>query len=142
MAGGSGVEARFEGYAEIPLVQLRQGRRFLRRGDSLLALERRSGNPQLLHLVDECSALQAKFCGRSFWAADDPTDFPQGLQNQSALRLLQSSGRRRNPNTRNPCRWQRIGKHAIFRKNYGTFNKVLELADVPGPQVGVECTHR
>src|SRR3982074_1652797 len=77
-----------------------------RRWDPLLALERRSGDSQLLHLVDERSALQAKFCGRAVGASDYPTDFLQSVQNQSALRCLESSCRRKGNNTLAACRWQ------------------------------------
>src|SRR5216684_3496930 len=76
-------------------------------------LETRPGNPQLLHLVDQRRALQAKFGGCPFRAPDHPTDSFKRVQNQSAFRVPQSSCSRRDEDTLSPCLRQRIGKHAI-----------------------------
>src|SRR5229473_378195 len=46
-------------------------------------LWRRAENPQLMHFVDQRSALQAKFGGRAFRAADHPTDYNKSRQNVS-----------------------------------------------------------
>jgi hypothetical protein len=84
----------------------------------LTALQNRSGNPQLLHLVDQCSALQAKFGGSAFPTADHPPHAFEHVQNQSPLVVLQSrdrcsSGSGSDGNTPTPRRWQRIRKHTI-----------------------------
>src|SRR5882724_8027566 len=67
----------------------------------LVAKERRPENPQLLHFVDERSALQAKSGGGTLWSADHPTDSFKRLQNQRPLCVPQSScrGRGRGPDT-------------------------------------------
>ncbi len=59
-----------------PTLLLRQPFRRLRRSphNILVALQTRPGNPQLMHLVDQRSALQAKFGGCSLRAANHPTD--------------------------------------------------------------------
>jgi len=54
----------------------------------VITFEIRSGNTQLLHFVDERSALQAKFGSGTFWAADHPADSLKRAQNQIALGIL------------------------------------------------------
>jgi hypothetical protein len=44
-----------------------------------------TGKSQLLHLVDQSGALQSKFRGGAFRAADDPTNFFERAQNQGAF---------------------------------------------------------
>src|SRR6266852_1396414 len=72
-----------------------------------------SGDPKLLHLVNQRSAFQAKFRGCAFRAADHPTDSFKRVQNQSAFGVFQSNCGRRDADTWSACRWQRIRKHAI-----------------------------
>jgi hypothetical protein len=49
-----------------------------------------AGISQLLHLVDQRSALPAKFGGGAFRAADHLTDFFKGVRNQSSFDLPQA----------------------------------------------------
>src|ERR1700731_1020205 len=101
-----------------------------------------SRNPELLHFVDQCRALQSEFRCRSFWTADYPSDGFKRAQNQNAFGLLQSSCARRSAERRSFCRRQRIGKDAIIGKDHGTFDQVLQFTDVAGPLVRRERRHR
>src|SRR6266436_696029 len=81
--------------------------------DQLLsALETRAENSQLLHPVDQRSALQAKFGGCAGRAADYPTDGFQRTQNQLAFCIPQCS--RRTEISLSRRRAERIPKHAIL----------------------------
>src|SRR4030088_721132 len=97
------------------------------------ALEIRPGNSQLLHLVNQCRALQAKFRGGTFRPAHHPTDVFKRPQNQSSFGVPQSSGRlgarSRSEGQILGSFWRQwIGKHATVRKDHGAFNQVLQLA--------------
>ena len=50
-----------------------------------VTFESRSGNPQLLHFVDQSSALQAKFGGCAFWPANHPAHRFKRAQNQNTF---------------------------------------------------------
>ena len=67
-------------------------------------LETRPANPELLHLANQSSALQAKFGGCPFRAADHPTSRFKRVQNQSAFRVPQRSHSRRDDDTLRRCR--------------------------------------
>jgi hypothetical protein len=53
--------------------------------DHICVTETRSGNSQLLHLVDQRGALHAKFGGCTLWAADHPADGLESAQDQAAF---------------------------------------------------------
>src|SRR5216684_235146 len=78
----------------------------------LSALETGAKNSQLLHPVDQRSALQSKFGGCACRAADYPIDGFQRTQNQLALCSPQCSWR--TESTLSPRRAQRIPKHATL----------------------------
>src|SRR5208282_1717194 len=79
----------------------------------LPAFRRRAGNPELLHLVDQRSALQSKPGGCALRAADYPTDCFKRAKNQSVFGVPQSRWSRENTDILSPYDRQRIGKHAI-----------------------------
>ena len=45
----------------------------------LAAVRTRPANPELLHFMDQCSALHAKFNGSTLWATHYPTDSVERL---------------------------------------------------------------
>jgi hypothetical protein len=101
-------------------------------------------NVQLLHLVNQRGALQAKLDSRALRSADYPVHCHQRLHNQSAFRVPEGGSRRRGEDCAGSLRHrrQRIGKHSIVGKNHGTFNQILELTDVSWPGVGSQGRHR
>src|SRR5260370_8029181 len=105
-------------------------------------LVRRWVDPQPLHLVNECSAWQTKFHSRSFWTAEHPTNRFQRAENQHALGVLESSFSRKSGDGQSSCRRQRIRKHAIVGKEHGTFDQVLQFANVAWPRIRCEGRHR
>src|SRR5258705_3248556 len=62
---------------------------------SLAAVGRRAGDPQLLHAVNQRRALHAELGGGALRAADHPPDRLQRAQNQRALGIPQRGSRRR-----------------------------------------------
>src|SRR5713226_1152295 len=111
------------------VLRLRQQVRLLHRWlhPILTALGSVTGNPQLLHLVDQGGALQSKSSGCAFGATDDPTHFLQRAENQGAFGALEGCDRcgRSNGNSSSPGRRQGIGKHTMVGEDYSTFDQVL-----------------
>ncbi len=100
-----------DGRRSAPLLLRRRGR-LLRCWPHhiLAALEPRPGNPQLQHLVDQRSALQAKFGGCAIPSADHPTYCFKRVQNQIAFGVLQSSCCRRRDDTWAPANGKGLGR--------------------------------
>src|SRR5580704_5571873 len=122
------------------LLQLRHPGRHLPRGFPRIraAVEVRPVNPQLLHLADQRSALQAKFGRCTVRAADHPSGCFKCLQNHGAFGVLKSSRRRRNGCRLSSSSRQRIGKHAIVGEDHGAFDQVLQRANITRPMVLAE----
>src|SRR2546423_1494694 len=89
------------------------------------AFSSRTSNTQLLHFVNQRSALETKFGGCALWSTNDPTDCFERAKNQRAFRVPQRSGSRRGDEVLRRRRWQGIGKHSIICEYYGAFNQVL-----------------
>jgi hypothetical protein len=93
-----------------PLLQLRQQPRRLRwrPGHFEIAFERRLRNPVPLDLVDQRSALQAKFGGCTIPSSDYSAGCLKRVQNQGASGIHQSSWSRDDAEMLRSCGQQRI----------------------------------